>query len=610
MQKEQAAEEITAALGSGTGGADDALEAATAELQMQGVPEEDDAEAILSEVLACTPKTGTLCADDAPEQTLQGDAKCCAGLPTDIVTMALRRLRSSAPHRELQALTKARQGRIPAVSGPGGRLDSIQNENEEYCLKTDEGLEECEETQQIAGSLNTDGTTEGGGTTVVSKQFKLQKKFDSGTKDSSKKGRAKSAGMMTTDNLVVEEGSEEVSVDGDGVISTREAVLDRKLKIQSDMSVSDIKGGASGKAEVHKDLCIQPEPRDTEDPDAPSAIDVPVDLKTGGRLKLANEEDEDDEGEKAADGLTEKDKAKPKKIIARCRSRCKAKDKIKKAIAQCLKRDPEEKRTEDAKLKAKFVGNGCGIHDCRGIWKACVRTCVKKVRGGKEKDMAMKIKQVKAEGGAAVISEAGASTEVEELEILDDKPGVLAAEPLDDDANEKSSLEIKKLKGLKKKVEVGLDTRNCKGKKKAASDKKKRSGVKLPSDGEVTKMSVMVAKAKSECVNGRAAVEYSSPEARRLSASTKDSPPYEVLDETGADVTSDYKACCFDNGYGVATKDADVTTCPKCDTVNGVAVADDLHPAPSSKPAAADSSITPELSRMIVLCGIVSLLTM
>lgn len=249
-------------------------------------------------------------------------------------------------------------------------------------------------------------------------------------------------------------------------------------------------------------------------------------------------------------------------------------EKVKEKENLCHKKNPEDKRNMDKALNAEFAGTGSP--GCKFAFKACVKACV---RPGKAKNMKMKLKKLKAEGGN-IGADKGTSVEAE-IEVKDDASVTISGAPLDDDAVDNPAMKATFAGDAKpSKIEIGCDTRGASGGKKGL---KKRACVKLPKDVKPKKVKVLVDKSKPEDTDGRKAVEIES-SGRRLSAAS-DSPPYEVTDETGADVTSNYKACCFGDGYGVATKAADETTCPKCATVNGVEVADDPAPSPSPSPS-------------------------
>merc|ERR1711904_21354 len=275
-------------------------------------------------------------------------------------------------------------------------------------------------------------------------------------------------------------------------------------------------------------------------------------------------------GAEAAATLSEADKADPKKRRRKCRKKCRSKDEVKEKVKACLKEDPEAKKTRDAALKADFAGTGSKGHDCKAIIKACTKKCFKPDK----KTEKSQVKKVALDG--TLTADKRTSVKVDDVEIPEGATDTLATAPGNDDDCDAPQLEIGALSGAKE-IDVGLDAR---GATEGCGDKIK-VGIQVPEGAKVKKLKVSINSANKKGPNKKKAVKLAAPKGRRLQQDTSDSPLFTVTDEFGEDVSQLYKACCFPDGYGVATTDADITACPKCATVNGQGVTDEPSPSPS-----------------------------
>merc|ERR1719375_407925 len=253
--------------------------------------------------------------------------------------------------------------------------------------------------------------------------------------------------------------------------------------------------------------------------------------------------------------------------------KCRSKDKVKEKVKACLKEDPEAKKTRDAALKADFAGTGSKGHDCKAIIKACTKKCFKPDK----KTEKSQVKKVALDG--TLTADKRTSVKVDDVEIPEGATPTLATAPGNDDDCDAPQLEIGALSGATE-IDVGLDAR---GATEGCGDKIK-VGIQVPEGAKVKKLKVSINSANKKGPNKKKAVKLAAPKGRRLQQDTSDSPLFTVADEFGEDVSQLYKACCFPDGYGVATTDADITACPKCATVNGEVVTDEPSPSPSGSP--------------------------
>merc|ERR1711907_245121 len=191
--------------------------------------------------------------------------------------------------------------------------------------------------------------------------------------------------------------------------------------------------------------------------------------------------------------------------------------------------------------------------------------------------MGSQVKKVALDG--TLTADKRTSVKVDDVEIPEGATPTLATAPGNDDDCDAPQLEIGALSGAKE-IDVGLDAR---GATEGCGDKIK-VGIQVPEGAKVKQLKVSINSANKKGPNKKKAVKLAAPKGRRLQQDTSDSPPFTVTDEFGEDVSQLYKACCFPDGYGVATTDADITACPKCATVNGQVVTDEPSPSPSGSP--------------------------
>jgi len=252
------------------------------------------------------------------------------------------------------------------------------------------------------------------------------------------------------------------------------------------------------------------------------------------------------------------------KLAARCGRRCRGHERIQELTDWCRSKDPRKLTSGPS----KWSDSGNYAVDCGKFVKTCIKRCMVK---HSHREVRQKLEKVACDGSGCLGASAGTKVELKELHLpasqddSDDGP-LLSGAPNDEGKDENdASLEAEpsvKIESLPsgKKLKVGCDVISQK------TSARKRPCVQVPSDANVTKLEVRVARGKPESVIGRRAVRYAGASGeRRLGAANMHDVQFSVEDENGNDVTNEYKTCCFTDGKGVAPLSTSQTKCPMCE---------------------------------------------